>query len=379
MARKLDQSWRAWLITNAERGCNPEQLLSAALKQGFDRSEILSILSRHQPSEKKTVAIESLNVIDFAVDRCREIFVSALSSLVSERSNHPGTQKLPLFTYVDTIGGKHSCPEVHSRTVFKLVDRAVTNKLADKGRLGEAVTQLGLGHCFPRTFSSVEETIDALKERPFALAFVKGRYGTAGDRIRCIKTSDLPAVVLSADEIIQEGVDELELIDGRKATLRMYILFFSGRCWLSGHAFAVVHGAAYDSTSENYEIQIKHSGYAEKGSPVRLIPLSKLPNGPRWLETCRSMLSHMKPLFDPLLAEAVDGRYALLGIDALPTLHGDLRFIEVNNFPNLVHTKDVNSAVNVPMIKSLLQGLLYGDINGSLLSVDFNPASSDGK
>ena len=174
--------------------------------------------------------------------------------------------------------------------IIKLVPRKLSNYISDKKILGQLINNLGLCSIFPRTYFDIPNAKNLYqKNNSIQLAFIKNRYGTGGKQVKCVNFSDLGIIRLLKDEIIQEGVQNIFLINSRKITLRFYVIIFDKSILLSKYAFGIIHGEKYISNSPSYNIQIKHEGYINKDSKIRMIPLEELSQGIEWLK-----LAHIK-------------------------------------------------------------------------------------
>jgi hypothetical protein len=274
-----------------------------------------------------------------------------------------------VFSYVDTLGGVKEQEIPSGLAVFRLMDRTYTNKLADKLLFGREIDRLDLYQYAPQTYESIEAAIKGAQHSGVNVVFVKGRYGAGGDQIKCVRVPELAQVSLPKDHIVQETVQDIELVEGRKVVIRFYLLIHCAKIYLSAYSFAVVHGERYDPLSDDYDVQIKHAGYVNPDSKVKLIALGDLPQGKDWFQALQVLASGLIPLLDQLRRECPEARYALLGIDGIPCMDGKVRMIEINNFPNMIHTQNINESVNIPMLASVMLKIVTNTLDGSLIEV----------
>jgi prolyl 4-hydroxylase len=261
-------------------------------------------------------------------------------------------------------------------SIARTVHRNVSNYIGDKRQFGREAKRVGIeGTVIPRTFESAVDAATVLGADPSAseLVFLKGRFGTAGKEVVAKHTKDLAAMTegLPKHYIIQEGVKNLALFEGRKYTVRAYLVAHGGALFISRFAFAIIHGTQYDAADASFETQVKHEGYMKKGSKVILRPVLDLNSksldgvfagdsgGEKLMNALTAAARLAGPMFDRIVESTrLDKhRFAIMGIDAIPKADGSVRFIECNSWPNLIHTSEVNAKVNVPMVMSVLRKL----------------------
>ena len=71
-------------------------------------------------------------------------------------------------------------------------------------------------------------------------------------------------------DIIQEAIQDLLLKDGKKFTLRVYVLVHEARVYLFQDGIVVLHGAAYDPRSVDPKVQYDHTGYMGRKTEVEI-------------------------------------------------------------------------------------------------------------
>ena len=64
------------------------------------------------------------------------------------------------------------------------------------------------------------------------------------------------------------------------------------------------------------------------------------------------------PLFNECLEASDKYRYTLLGIDLLPQKNNQIKLIEINTYPNFIHSKEVNTEVNTPFFEAAIKTML---------------------
>lgn len=295
-------------------------------------------------------------MLPFEVNRSVPLFREAIESL---NPRMVGVSMPAFFSYWDTYETERPNPATSGPDcrVFSLAPRSAYMPLADKRKLGRAIRERGLGHLAPATFESVEDAL-AYGSPDTSVWFVKNPHSTGGNKMSCVSSADLASTDLPEGYILQEGVKDPLLVDGKKCTARMYVLVWAGSVYLYQNGFLVVHGADYDPDSTDYSVQIEHSGYADSASPVTLMELAKLDKCKDYLLEIEGLVGGLGPILRPLV-EATDlDTYIPLGIDVMLQDGGGVQLIEINAIPNFTHTAEINKAVNVPMFRSMLETLL---------------------
>jgi hypothetical protein len=189
-------------------------------------------------------------------------------------------------------------------------------------------------------------------DEPESLWFIKDPAATAGRGIKVVAREQV-SENFNFGCIIQEAVQDLALLDGRKFTLRAYVLVNNGELYLFSEGICVLHAAPYDPLSQDPSVQFEHSGYMEADSPVKLLCFNTFPQHQQVMANLRLTVCDVFSAFSNLLKYEKPHTYCLFGVDVLVTTDLSTVIIEINDRPNLVHTKHINEAINVPMVRSL--------------------------
>ena len=279
----------------------------------------------------------------------------------SDAERHKLNQRVQtsVFSYVDTYGGASESPIPEQCARIALIHRTQTDYIADKRALGELVAEHRLFDIAPHIFTTVDAALAFVEANNQPIIFCKGRHGTAGEQVRCIKCNDLANTVLGEYDIFQEAVINPELYENRKMVFRVYVLIHDGVYYYNDRFFAVIHGVDYDPASDAYDVQIKHAGYTQPDSLVKLIPCHFLSGYSRYLAGVRHVAQRMAPLLHPIIRASNAQAYMLLGADLIPTTDGAMKLIEVNNYPNMIHTPEVNNEVNIPMLVGVMKRAIF--------------------
>lgn len=380
MARALSDDWRDWLRSNHARGCAPDVLFRRAEQEGFPVDEISALLGGFRPGVAEPPAagggqaltVHAAHGLVAITNRVAPLIGDCLGRLETWRKGLPAPQRAALrrrwagsvFTYVDTHGGVAE-PVIAAPLVrVGLVRRAVSDPIADKRVFGELAVLHGLHDIVPRTFTTVADALSHLDATGQPIIFCKGRYGTAGQQVRCLRRADVARHTLGAHDVLQEAVVEPALFQGRKMVFRVYLLVHDRSVHVSDRFFAVVHGADYAPHSDDPDVQVRHAGYMQPDSPVKLVPGHLLEDHPRHLAGIAHVAWRMQPLLQSIVDASDAHTYMLLGADMIPTKDGRMQLIEVNSYPNLLHTPQVNAEVNVPMLAGLMKHTVCGRADG---------------
>ena len=213
------------------------------------------------------------------------------------------------------------------------------------------VQQAGVeGTVVPRTFDTAAAAFKTLSADPSAskVVFVKDVNGAGGLDIVCKQVSSLERYKLSPDAIIQEGATDFALVDGRKWTIRAYVVVHGGRLYVSRHFNGFKHPSRYNPDADaadleqqhisngNTNAHVKAKSFADVGG--RLMGPSDLEDADVWTEALIDATRQMAQMYEAMVAATADDpyRYHIFGVDAIPRTSGTVQIIEVNPFPNLV-------------------------------------------
>lgn len=65
-------------------------------------------------------------------------------------------------------------------------------------------------------------------------------------------------------------IDDLQMIEGIKFTIRIYLLIWNSKTYLYHNSFIMIHAPKYNSSSTNSEVQIDHAVYHNSNSPIKM-------------------------------------------------------------------------------------------------------------
>lgn len=319
-----------------------------------------------------TPEILKINNWNISTNRANKI----LSEAIARSDNYistcdPITQELcnqkiqnTFLSYVDTWNNTQ-VPVHPTLSSINLLDRKITNCLSDKMWLGQEVEKQNLLDCAPRSYNTVQEALNCGDTKDRVL-FVKGRGGTGGQEVSCIRYSDLTSYVLKPNYIIQEAIDNIELYENRKMVFRFFVLIHNKKVHLNRNSFAIVHGVEYDPNSTAYEIQVQHHG--EKDHEVIRFPLNTLEKYDSYMNSLQELTNNLLPVLENVRNESAEDKYILLGADGIPCKDGKIRLVEINIYPNLLKPP-VDILVNMPMFSSMILKLVADVNDGSWIDI----------
>ncbi len=291
-------------------------------------------------------------MIRLQVNRAKQLFSQAAASLEVEVSNRTD---LPIFTYWCKFFPEN--PD-EDETSIKLIEPEVYNSLESKSKLNNLVKKNNISGVFPATYNSIQEAV--AHQGTVDIWFVKPSHLSGGRGIQVVSNDQLPRFNLPQYNIIQEGIENMSLIKGRKFTSRIYVLIWNKTLFLFDEGFILIHAPLYIPGSTDYAVQVDHRGFQEdRANGVEMKPLSQLNISKDLLVKSAAAVGKLRPVFKQTLEASSHLRYILLGIDLLVLQNGGIRFIEINAIPNFVHSPGINHQVNIPLFTHMMR-LIYG-------------------
>jgi len=259
--------------------------------------------------------------------------------------------------YFDQYGGKQPPAGLAARC--QLIDRARTIPLDHKQQLAQTLQARGL--CLPRHFFSPE----SLPVESDTLWYVKDPLSTGGKRLWLCRRDEV-ADFFEPGFVIQEALTDVALYQGRKFTLRTYVLVHEASVYWYPDSFLVVHGATYDPATPDAAAHFSHIGYMQPDSPIRLVPSTQYRHYFRMETPLVELLQDVYHLFEAQLGKSNPaGHFCLFGLDVLQLADGRVALIEINDRPNLHHTDEVNRLVNKPMLQAMARVLLGDKVSSA--------------
>ncbi|PCJ27251.1 MAG: hypothetical protein COA96_03450 [SAR86 cluster bacterium] len=282
------------------------------------------------------------NEFVYLSNRGSAIFKAALEPL-GGRLFREGDRSISLL-YFDQYGDKYPPAEVEA--AYTLIDRQRTIPLDNKARMATLLADAGL--LYPRVYFDDANVPD----ESGSLWFIKDPMATGGKGISVV-TREQISTHFTFGCIIQEAVQDLALLEGRKFTLRAYVLVHDGKLYLLPEAITVLHGAMYDPGSSDPMVQFEHSGYMDESSAIKMSVFGEQLISETVMKNLELNMTQVFPAFSNFLKYEKAHTYCLFGVDVLVKSDLTTVLIEINDRPNLVHTRSINEAVNVPMVQAL--------------------------
>ena len=201
--------------------------------------------------------------------------------------------------------------------------------------------------------------------------FIKSRGGTSGKGVYCKFNKELNENP-GPQYIIQEEINNIDLWDDKKYVIRSYILIWNKRVFFHKKALAFIHGQKYETKTTSHDVQVSHAGYASPNGAVKVKSLEKIGE---LKNKRRDLYPHLQELlyntskvicdnFKNMIEKSTNRRYLILGTDYLPIFENEkysLKIVEVNRYPNISHTNEVNRDVNERMIRDMIATMLEID------------------
>lgn len=299
--------------------------------------------------------------IHFVGNRFSSIFEKAIAGTHLDGTD---LQCSIVLSYWDTYFGElPALPDwMRDARVLKVIEKTAINPLSNKKKMPKMLAEAGKSYVAPPTYDSIDEAeTDAGGE--VSIWFFKSAYGTGGKNMFCVSSDDLSETDLPQHHVIQAGVENLALIDGKKFTTRIYVLIWNGATYLYDNGFLVIHGTAYDETSTDYAVQIDHVGYDNPDGPVKMQQLVHYADYEKFAPKFTELIREIDPIFAEAKAASDRDSYILLGIDILLQASGDIKLIEINTFPNFLHTPEITEEVNIPFFIAAIKTMLDCEID----------------
>ena len=302
-------------------------------------------------------------MIEVQVNRASALFKQAADNFNQAQSAQAFQAKAseteqPAFSYWCKFYGENPDEQEDS---IKLIEPEIYNKLESKGSVSKLLKKHGIEDVFPATFMSVKAAISYVKDttNPVNIWFVKPFHLSGGRDIQVVSTANLPNFELPKFNIIQAGVENIQLIESKKFTARVYLLIWNKQLYLFDDGFVLIHAPTYEAGSTDYRVQVDHRGYQSEKSAVEMKLMSDLPQFDGMMTKARESLLQMMPVFEEAITASSEKRYILLGLDFLLLKDDNIKFIEINAIPNFIHSKRTNQLLNVPFFEHTMR-VIYG-------------------
>ena len=230
--------------------------------------------------------------------------------------------------------------------------RSATNALDNKRDLYVELARHGQASLMPATFPDVAR-IESSDLEASRLYFLKEIYSTAGKGIRCLRGDALLAEVASlrapTRHIVQRNVADPVLLDGRKTTLRVFVVLLHDlSAYIYGEALGIIHSQDYDPADTDADVHVLHHAakyfsYADSDFFAQTFPAIR-----------ESAYRTLRCYFGGLTGPWRKGTYQIFGFDYV--IDTDLRpfLIEVNAYPNLWGVAQIEIDIKRQMLRDFL-------------------------
>jgi hypothetical protein len=284
-------------------------------------------------------------------------------------------------SYIDTFaiassgarggGGRSpdSLPKRITSVALLIPRKLVINTVGDKRRFGRMAKLAGVeGIVVPRTFESTEEAMRSLvgvaNSSSSSLVFIKPSASSGGRGVEPVATKELAKYLearggLKRGELIQEGVDDLALHEGKKFVIRSFFIVYGGALYVSHHAMAIVHGLPFETSSASREIHVDHHHPGRISDNLKAVLGDD--DSAKWITAIIKAATLAGPMFERVVAESAKDnlRYHVFGVDVLPKASGAAMLVECNIMPSADKT-DPQDLMAVSVLR-LLFGVVKGD------------------
>ena len=256
---------------------------------------------------------------------------------------------------------------ISEENLFYTLDDKDTWKIDDKRELARVMKNNSLVPKSYLKYKDFEKEKDKYNENK--VWFIKSRGGTSGKGVYCKYNKDITENP-GDNYIIQEEIENIDLWSNRKYVIRSYILICNKEAYVHKRSLVFVHGQDYDSSNISHEVQVSHHGYWSKTGAVKVHSLEKIGElkgkrsdmYPFLQELLYNVSIKLLKEFPEMITASTEKRYILLGSDYLVINKGngdyELKIVEVNRYPNISHTDEVNRTVNSRVVRDMIS-ILY--------------------
>ena len=232
-----------------------------------------------------------------------------------------------------------------------LMHRRATSALDNKAKCAKALAPFGLS--VPRTYFRVEDVPDD----PDTMWYIKDPIGTGGVGVSLVSREEV-ASNFTDGYLIQEAVQDIVLLEGKKFTLRLYVLIHEGIFYLFQDALVVLHGVL--SPAAAVKLLANEDGYRDSNLNAKIFPFSDISFYNTALANIETSLGQIFRRLKQYTPYEQVNTYCLLGIDMLLTSNLQPVLIEINDRPNLAHTTVATARVTIPAIQAMYSILNFG-------------------
>lgn len=228
----------------------------------------------------------------------------------------------------------------------------------NKKKCSDLMRKYNFFEYYPITYNYVNEIVDLNVNK---LYFIKKNIATCSKGVICMKGDKLLKYKLKDDETIQEGITDIKLIDGKKFIIRVYIIIYNKKIYLSNYGYCAIFNQKYDKNQSNHNVQVCYP------KDRYFIPLHDSEYS-SYINNIKDSLSKIKKIFLPIINNS-ENEFTIIGPDILITSDDKIKFIEFNHYPNLKHNHHINKEVICKMIFDLLNLVFLNKKNDTLMKI----------
>lgn len=244
---------------------------------------------------------------------------------------------------------------------YQTYDLFLTGSLGSKHLMAERIIHSGNGSIIPETYTSFAAFEQHTSHETDGLWFLKLGFSGRQRDVYCFRGHDeLRKQVEKFHRqpyVIQRGIADPYLIDGRKITLRVMALILADKSvYVHQNACVKTQNVAYDATNTSGEVQYLHHG-------VRRTTINEYPQLAQVMQEINGNIATTIKLFtDDYCVIDDENCYSFLGVDIVLDSNQRPYLIEINHTPGF-YLKDVETSwhrTRVSMIDDWLEIVMEG-------------------
>lgn len=236
---------------------------------------------------------------------------------------------------------------------LRVLPGSVTATVDDKGSFFNEIVRNGIEHVIPLTFVDRQEALRAAG--PEQVWIVKPFHGSGARGLKILDNSSLAETEIAERHILQMIVDDPFLVEERRITSRAFVLTWAQRLFVFDEGRVRMCSEPWQPGSTSWNAIVGHDGIA---APHNLRVASQvLPN---FSDQVVSLMSDLRPVFEPLVRASSLVDYQLGALDYTLTSDGRLFVYEFNAMPNLIQGESFDAEVNRPLLREALAVMCAG-------------------
>ena len=237
---------------------------------------------------------------------------------------------------------------------IRLVPSRATAKVDNKESFTNAIVRHGVEHLIPPTFLDGDAARSAA--RPGQVWIAKPASSSAGRGIKVLSSESLAEEDLPDRCVIQQVVEDPFLIDGRRITIRAFVLCWARRLFVFDEGRTRLCSAVWEPGSTDWDQIV---GHREHAIPEYLRVASQVHPG-NFSEQASLLVEDLKPVFEPIVSATSLVEYHIGAVDYTLTDDGRAFVFEFNAVPNFLQGERIDEAVNRPLLREMLRLMCAG-------------------